>query len=360
MYRQANILQHNLRPITALAILVLSLHGQAQQPCSIDIGPDHTICQGQTVTLNGPAGYNNYVWSNGSNASSITVGNSGNYSVQVSYPTGELVTNPNFDGGNTGFGTEFTYSPLLQDDGNYFIGTNAAFFHPQFVGTGNGNFLIVNTGWWHAGLEVWCQSYPVCPGQTYSLGFRAVSVADQGFPTLQWYVNDESTWVNHQTQSQNNWQYFTTLWTAPPGVTNATFCIRVTSGNGVGNDLGLDDISISSTITLSDNVNVNVTPLPTVDLGANATLCAGESLLLDAAVPGGSYLWQNGSTSSSFQVNAPGNYSVTVTANGCSASDAITVTYLPLPVVDLGPDQILCEGETTVLDATAGPGATYS
>ncbi|MDQ3101093.1 MAG: hypothetical protein M3R08_06880, partial [Bacteroidota bacterium] len=93
---------------------------------------------------------------------------------------------------------------------------------------------------------------------------------------------------------------------------------------------------------------------------ANATLCTGESLLLDAAVPGGTYLWQNGSTNSSFQVNAAGNYSVTVTANGCSASDAITVNYLPLPQVDLGPDQILCEGETTVLDPSAGPGATYS
>ena len=348
-----------LRIVWALGMLAGSPTVLAQSDCSIDIGPDHVICQGESVTINGPAGYDNYLWSNGATTNGITVSNAGNYSVQVSYPTGELVQNGNFNGGNTGFGTQFSYSPQLQNDGNYFIGTNAAAFHPQFVGTGNGNFLMVNSGWWHGGFEAWCQSFPVCPGQWYQLTFRGVSLADTGFPTLQWYVNDQPTWVDHQVGSQNNWQYFTTWWEAPAGVTWADFCIRVTSGNGVGNDFGLDEISISSTITLSDNVNVNVTPLPVFDLGSNATLCSGETLLLDAAIPGASYMWQDGSTNSSYLVTAAGNYNVMVTANGCSASDAINVSYLPRPQVDLGPDETICEGESVLLDVTT-PGGTYA
>lgn len=347
-----------LRPL--LLCLAVSAIPAFPQVCSIDIGPDHVICEGESVILNGPAGFNNHVWSTGETSQDITVNTSGNYSVQVSYPSGELVTNGNFNGGNSGFTTNFSYNSDLQADGNYWIGTNAAQHHPQFAGTGNGNFLMVNSGWMHAGWEAWCQTHPVCPGQTYQLRFRAVSLASQGAPTLQWYVNGDPTWVNHTAPlPQGNWQYFTTNYTVPAGVTSATFCIEVTSGNGVGNDFGLDDISISSTIVLTDEVQVTVNPLPDVDLGQDATLCDGETLMLDAAVPGGSYLWQNGSTSSFHQVNSAGNYSVTVTQNGCSASDDINVNYLPVPDVDLGPDLTLCAGETAILHATT-PGATYS
>ena len=105
-------------------------------------------------------------------------------------------------------------------------------------------------------------------------------------------------------------------------------------------------------------MELSVTPLPVVDLGPDATLCVGQNLVLDAAVPGGSYVWQDGSTLGSFVVSGPGNYNVTVTVNGCSASDAINVGYNALPVVDLGPDITLCTGQTTTLDATV-PGGTY-
>ncbi len=130
------------------------------------------------------------------------------------------------------------------------------------------------------------------------------------------------------------------------------------SGDGIGNDFGLDDVTMQGTMRLRDEVNVSVTPLPVVDLGPNATLCNGQNLVLDAAVPGGTYLWQDGSTNPGFVVSGQGTYSVTVTANGCSATDAITVNYNALPAVNLGPDQTLCVGETVTLNAGL-PGATY-
>ncbi|MBK9628876.1 MAG: hypothetical protein IPO56_14585, partial [Flavobacteriales bacterium] len=173
-----------------------------------------------------------------------------------------------------------TTTPRLPRKGNYWIGTNAASHHPQFFGTGNGAFLMGNAGWMHAGYEVWCQTHTVCPGQTYALSFRATSLATQGAPTLQWYVDGEPTWVNHQTsQTQGSWQSFTTLWTAPANSTQASFCIEITSGHGIGNDFGVDDISISSTVVLTDQIEVLESTLPIELISFTGEAIKGESHL---------------------------------------------------------------------------------
>lgn len=263
------------------ALWVVGCTGSAawSQPCSIDLGPDITW-GGDPVQLNGPAGFSDYQWSTGATSTNINVNTPGTYSCQVSYSTGNVATNGNFSGGNAGFTTQFNHNATLTTEGNYWIGTNAASHHPQFLGTGNGPFLMANAGWMHAGYEVWCQTHTVCPGQTYALSFRAVSLASQGAPTLQWYVNGQPTWVNHQTaSSQGNWQTFTTLWTAPTWITQASFCIEVTSGHGIGNDFGVDDLSISSTIVLSDQVEVLADPLPIELVSFTGEAIQGQSHL---------------------------------------------------------------------------------
>lgn len=343
----------------AVACTCASVVGLAQPVCSIQIDNDTTICQGQTVTLHGPPGYANYLWSTGAVTQDITVGTSGAYWCQVTYPTGNMAVNSNFNAGNTGFTSMFAYQLPLTVDGNYWIGNNANNFHNQWAGTGNGPFLMVNAGWQQPGWRFWCQTHTVCPGQTYDIQFRAASLALQGNPTLAVFVNNVWTGVDHITSPvQGQWTVFNVTYTAPPGVTSADFCVQVSSGHGVGNDIGFDDVQISSNVVLRDTAVVTVTPLPSFDLGPDATLCDGQSLLLDVSVPGGSYLWQDGSTADSYTVTGPGNYNVTVTANNCSASDAVNVSYNPLPPLDLGPDLSLCAGETAILDATL-PGATY-
>ncbi len=348
--------------LTILVVVLFVLLQQvvrAQPVCAINIGNDTTICAGESVVLTGPAGYTNHLWSTGETTQSITVNTAGNYSCQVSYPTGNLATNGNFSSGNMGFNTMFNYGTPLTNEGNYWIGTNAALYHPQFAGTGNGAFLMVNAGWMHAGWRFWCQTIDVCPGQTYTISFRAASLSISNPPVLAWFVNNVWTGVEHTPPvAQGQWQSFSVNWTAPAGTTTAEFCIQVSSGWGIGNDFGFDDVDIRSTVVLTDQVTVNVTPLPVVDLGPDVTLCDGQSITLDVATPGGTYLWQDGSTASSTQVTTAGTYGVTVTANGCSASDAIDVSYTPLPVVDLGPDINLCNGETVVLDVSQ-PGASY-
>jgi gliding motility-associated-like protein len=110
--------------------------------------------------------------------------------------------------------------------------------------------------------------------------------------------------------------------------------------------------------TASDEVNFQYFPIPLVDLGPDTSICADTVLQVSIARPGGSYIWEDGSTGAARTLQGSGLYHVTVTVNGCSGSDSLDLGTIPLPHVDLGPDFLLCEGRTAVLDAT-GAGLTY-
>ncbi len=248
-----------LRGILLLVVGILGVSAWSQTDCSIDLGPDITL-EGEQVQLDGPAGFNNYVWSTG--ATSQNMDSPGIYSCQVTYSTGNLVTNGDFSAGNTGFSTQFNYSTTLVNDGNYYIGTNAASYHNQFSGTGSGNFMIVNSGWPSAHFYVWCQTITVCPEQTYALSYKVRTLSNAQPARLQWWVDGSSTGPEVTLPSFGGWQTITHSYTTGEGQTEASFCLRVMSGDGVGNDFGIDDISISSTVVLSDEVEVLASTLP--------------------------------------------------------------------------------------------------
>lgn len=84
-------------------------------------------------------------------------------------------------------------------------------------------------------------------------------------------------------------------------------------------------------------------------------LCAGSSIVLDATFPGATaFQWQDGSTAPTLTVNAEGIYRVNY-SNACgSGADSVEVVALnDIPLVNLGPDTILCAGETLLLDASS-------
>lgn len=102
-----------------------------------------------------------------------------------------------------------------------------------------------------------------------------------------------------------------------------------------------------------DTIIVDVPPILTVDLGNDTTLCVGEILTFDVTQPTANYLWQDGSTNSSFTITQAGTYFVTL-SNACQTiSDTIEVQYLQSQLqVDLGNDTVLCTGQSLILDVT--------
>lgn len=106
---------------------------------------------------------------------------------------------------------------------------------------------------------------------------------------------------------------------------------------------------------------VSVNGLPVVALGADITLCSGNSATLDAGNPGETYLWSTAATSQTITVNTSGTYSVQVTdGNGCTGQDTIGVTFNALPVVALGNDIEQCAGSVTLDAGNAGSSFQWS
>ncbi len=111
--------------------------------------------------------------------------------------------------------------------------------------------------------------------------------------------------------------------------------------------------------SVSDTVNVTINPLPNIDLGNDAYLCVGSSLILSSAQPASAqYFWSTGNTSPTITVTEPGLYTLTVNLNGCVDSDQILVNEIKAPTIRLGQDTLICNGYILHLLVTADQ-ATY-
>jgi len=102
--------------------------------------------------------------------------------------------------------------------------------------------------------------------------------------------------------------------------------------------------------TKRDSIIVSYKPLPIKNLGKDTAICEGFTYLLDASSPNANYLWQNNSTNPTFLVTRSGVYSVSIDLNGCIKRDTIRIDYNSKPVVSLGPDKTICEGQQLILD----------
>ncbi len=103
--------------------------------------------------------------------------------------------------------------------------------------------------------------------------------------------------------------------------------------------------------TMSDTINVQYISGENFTLGNDTTLCEGDSLLIKAPLDNAIYLWNTGATSQSIKVFNSGKYHVRVTNGLCTTSDTIKVTFNHRPVLSLGIDTALCEGNTLVLNS---------
>ncbi|QHL87926.1 T9SS type A sorting domain-containing protein [Nibribacter ruber] len=118
-------------------------------------------------------------------------------------------------------------------------------------------------------------------------------------------------------------------------------------------------------------VTVTVKALPIANAGFDRSLCSGQALALGtSATSSGTYLWEPATDLSSATVknpvfalvnttNAPitRTYKLTVTTNGCTSTDEVTLTVNPAVPASAGPDVAICAGNSTQLNASGG--STY-
>ena len=115
--------------------------------------------------------------------------------------------------------------------------------------------------------------------------------------------------------------------------------------------------SVMSTIgscTENDSILVTVSEIPTVDLGADQSICYGETVTLTATGIG-NFLWNTGETTASIAVSPTTTTTYSVTASNSCATDAtddIIINVNPEIGLTVGSDISICVGESTTLTAT--------
>ena len=115
------------------------------------------------------------------------------------------------------------------------------------------------------------------------------------------------------------------------------------------------------------NTNVNtitktiiINPSPEVNLGIDRNICSIYENILFAGNGNNSYIWQDGSSDSTFSPISSGDYNVTATNSfGCTSSDSVTLTMIESPEINLGNDTILNVGETITLQVSSGYSEYY-
>ncbi|QHS58920.1 HYR-like domain-containing protein [Chitinophaga agri] len=135
------------------------------------------------------------------------------------------------------------------------------------------------------------------------------------------------------------------------GATTASITVNTTGTYSV-------DVTVNGCTTHAEAVVLVGTP-PAVVLTDDMEICPNETALLTVDPDGGSILWSNGETTNSIVVSRPGDYTVTVTRDGCVVTDKVTVTQRPDLDIDLGPDREFCNGGRVVVDATHPDAISY-
>lgn len=158
---------------------------------------------------------------------------------------------------------------------------------------------------------------------------------------------NELLWSSGTIMNLNNWQTYPISFVPVQSHTYIVFVNFFNTGTGTGNYFCLDDI------VLAPNA-------PTAS--ADTTICPGDCATLWAAGDT-MYQWSTITNPVPFSNLDTVVVCPTVTTDyivaGSTATDTIRVTVLPPPpVVNLGPDSTVCDGDSVVLDA-GNPGSAF-
>jgi gliding motility-associated-like protein len=235
---------------------------------------DTTICKDSSLKLNVQDSGLAYCWSasNGtvnSGSANITVAPAVNttyyYNTQVL--GANLIVNGDFESGNTGFQTDYTYHPATAGgvQGIYHIANNPNVWLSAFSacsdhtpGAGNDKMMMID-GSIVVNAALWKQTINVQPNTNYIFSGWVQSIVAQNPAQLVFRINGNSvgsTLIANLASCA--WKQFSIQWNSG---NTSTASLSIVDNNllAQGNDFAIDDISFSSVTIKTDSVNVDVT-----------------------------------------------------------------------------------------------------
>lgn len=307
-------------------------------PAKLDIGPDTSICPGNTIVLNAKTGYSSYRWQDGSADSIFTVTKPGTYYVTTKDACGEIFSDTV---------TVVSHPPIPFDAGpdisicendTATITAPPGFLHYQWTSyniSADTDRVVKVFPAMSFMYKVIAEKTPGCFASdsllvtvnqvpainlgndtSFCMNQSVVLDAGSGFDRYEWNTGEMTEKIVVKQQG--------------------SFAVKAT----------LNGCSAYDTMKV-----VNVYPLPSFSLGNDTALCEGQQLQYNFNLPNALYTWSTGNTLNTQIINQSGTYWLQVTQTGCANTDTIEVQYTPSPFVALGNDTTICEKQTLQLDA---------
>lgn len=277
---------------------------------AIELGSDTFFCEGDSVMVTAPDGFESYTWSNGAAGRSIWVNTEGILRIEAYdantckardsiYVT--MVGVPKVD-----LGPDSTYCT----DGKVMLGTSESFPNCSLVwstGETENPIYITETGtyWLRVTNESGCST-------TDTIHVNVIRVAPIGLPDVLDYCDDYVTLRPVNTFESYLWSTGETTATIDVNISEV-FSVTVTDANGC---------------TISDEVSAVKHTIVEPYFGSDTVFCGLEPRRLYLNTTYESYSWNDGSTNPYVDISDPGYYSVSVTnTSGCTASTALNADF---------------------------------
>ncbi len=333
--------------------LTLSTNNSVSQPL-ISVNGSTVFCDGGATTLTSNVSGGN-VWSNGERGQSISVRNSGNYSVSTTSLNGCVspvsnVTNINVLPAPLNQISTNRSLPICPDESiELFTNNNDGVSYQWSTNESQKRITVNSVGSYSLKIR----------GQNGCESQSSINVSFRARPTTTIQSDGETTFCLGKSVNifpQADFQSYSWSNGATTKSTNirtgGVYSLRVKDNFGC----------LSNPITRQVTVN----PLPVIKIKADGAdkFCEGNTInLLPITQTASAYRWSTGETSNNITVSKEGIYTLSVQdANGCeSLPDTIKLNFVPLPIATIstaGNINTICDG--SVLSLLANNAASYS
>lgn len=382
----------NFSSLLPLALCTLASLMWVSEPLSpdcdiaVDAGPDTSLCApGGIYQLQGSYTGDALFWQwtlpvGLDNPFSLTP--NANVSSEITYTltvygqdpgAPNLVTNGDFELGDTGFFSDYQYvldDPVIDNEmwpeGTYSVIPDPGNVHPNFAScddvSGSGNMMVLNGA--PNFQNIWCQNITVNSNTWYNFSAWVASVISASPAQLQFSINNVPIGeVFNATSSTCTWEQFNAVWYSG-GVSFAEICILNLNTEPSGNDFALDDISFHELCSESDDVTITIIdePEPVVEILGDSVLCVNQPNSFEVILPddpeiinywwsipgGGSILGPNNglTVNTEWYTSGPWEICIDLESRCSTAQECFEVEVLdqPLPPAISGPFE-LCAGE---------------
>jgi len=311
------------------------------------------ICQGDAaVTFDAGAGYSSYEWSeNGSgNTQTFNAKTAGNYTVKVADAKGCKDTATALLTVNTKPNVVLSNDTICEGDAavTFDAGAGYSSYVWSDKGTGNnqttsgsadGNYIVKVID------AKGCKDTATAVlkvNKKPTVQFSALLPICKDFPSFPLKGATPFGGI-YEVENGTTWQQDSVF--DVPSKGNGNYNIRYTYKD-------------ANTCVNTAAVSLVVNDLPTLKI-PDQVVCEGEIADFDAGSNFKNYAWSTGSNLNKISTSKDGVYSITVTDfNGCKTRDTMVLKVNPLPIVELGDNQKVCDGEVVTLQSST-EGAGY-